>query len=265
MFSIWDCFAHNKQKLTFTVLCQLTNPVQEQVDNAPVRSLNRRDEIEDVLSGIDMSDMPEKGEPIPEKGEPIPEKGEPIPARPSKRDTVTPSADDVSEAGPEVYQETYNMKPEVTEVTEESYDDVLPELSDSLSKRGLFDDLSLDKTLPEFEDSYEETVPEVTSAAYEGVPEVTSAAYQAKPTPVEAAYGALPTPSDVYEAAPTPSEVYNAAPVKPSKVYVPTPTKEPTYGALPTPVKDTYEAAPIEDSYDSLGDSLDFDLGFRKN
>jgi len=119
------------------VLCQLTNPVQEQVDNAPVRSLNRRDEIEDALSGIDMSDMPEKGEPIP--------------ARPSKRDTVTPSAEDVSEAAPDVYQETYNMKPEVTEVTEESYDDVLPELSDSLSKRGLFDDLSLDKTLPEFQ------------------------------------------------------------------------------------------------------------------
>lgn len=234
------------------VLCQLTNPVQEQVDNAPVRSLNRRDEIEDTLSGIDMSDMPEKGEPIP--------------ARPSKRDTVTPSAEDVSEAAPDVYQETYNMKPEVTEVTEESYDDVLPELSDSLSKRGLFDDLSLDKTLPEFEDSYEETVPEVTSAAYEGVPEVTSAAYQAMPTPAEAAYGALPTPADVYEAAPTPSEVYNVAPVKPSNVYVPTPTKEPTYEALPTPVKDTYEAAPVEDSYDSFGDSLDLDMDiFRKN
>ena len=69
----------------------------------------------------------------------------------------------------------------------------------------------------------------------------------------------------MYEAAPTPSEVYNVAPVKPSNVYVPTPTKEPTYEALPTPVKDTYEAAPVEDSYDSLGDSLDLDLGFRKN
>lgn len=234
---------------------QVLDPVTEQVDGstkslekAPVRSPNRRDEIEDVLSGIDMSDMPEKGESIP--------------ARPSERDTVTPSADDVADAGPDVYQETYDMVPEATD---DSYGEVLPELSDSLAKKGLFDDLSLDKTLPEFEDSYEdsyETVPEVTSAAYEAVPEVTSAAYEAMPTPAEAAYGALPTPTDVYEAAPTPSDVYNVAPVKPSNVYVPTPTKEPTYGALPTPVKDTYEAAPVEDTYDSL--DLDLDI-FRKD
>jgi hypothetical protein len=250
---------------------EVTDATAEQLDNAPLRSL-KRSMIDDALQGVEM-----------------PNKGEPIAARPSERDTVTPSAEDASEAVPEIYDEVYQTAPAAEE---ETYDELMPELEEGLYKRGLLDGAS--KTLPEeaedtyeeteiedtyeeteIEDSYEETVPEVTSAAYEAyptptevyevVPEVTSAAYEAKPTPADT-YGALPTPSDVYEAAPTPSEVYNAAPVKPSDVYEvkPTPTKEAAYEALPTPAQDTYESTPVEDSYEDLDMDLDLDI-FRKD
>lgn len=215
----------------------------------------KRDMIDDAIAEIDMSNMPEKGEPIP--------------TRPSERDTiVTPTPEDSADAAPAIYEETYELVPEATKDTygevapeasdNDEYSEVVPELSEGLSKRGLFDDFS--KTVPEFEDSYEEIVPEVTSAAYEAKP--TPSAYEAIPTPADA-YHALPTPSEVYEVKPTPSEVYGAVPVKPSKVYeaAPTPTKG-AYQSLPTPAKDTYESTPIEDSYEEL--DLDFDI-FRKN
>ncbi|KAL1795925.1 hypothetical protein ACET3X_006149 [Alternaria dauci] len=237
------CSATKANPQIFDVASQQLDNSEKQLENAPVRSI-QRDVLKDALAGLDTSAIPAQAGSIP--------------AGSSKRDVVTPTPEDATEAGPDMYEEAYEMVPEATEDT---YGEVLPEVSDDLSKKSLEDDLELSETTPEFEDSYAEFEPEATHAAYE----VVDAAYEAKPTPVEV-HSALPTPHDVYEAAPTPSKVYGAAPtpVKPSKVYeaIPTPVKTPSYEALPTPVKEATESSPLEDTYDALG----LDLGiFRKN